>query len=813
MNPPVILTTLPGEKANRQVVLGRQPGAKWRRLEAGALIGALVLIMGLAIGFTLFVVQLQSAATAYMAGNSHWSRAQIATAFALYRYAESGDSRDLAAARSLLDIPLGDRDARLAMEAPVLDREAARDGLLRGGNHPDDIAGMIWLFRNFAGMPKLREAIEVWRESDQPIQELAKLANVLEIAWADGELDQISRQQVLARLEQANAENYALSKRFVAAFTEATLLMRNTLFIAAIVVMIFLSLLAALVASRLIRLISLSQRRFRAIFEQAGVGMAELSPDGRFNQVNSALSQILGYSREALIGKRYQDVVHSDDEGMGERGRDLLDQSGQEVTLEQRFIRGDGGVVWGRLTASVITEGEVGPQALIVVIEDISESHRLSVELGYQALHDSLTDLLNRRGLERKLASALQAVRRDNSSFALCFIDLDEFKVVNDTCGHAAGDQMLRQVAELLAEHVREGDVLARPGGDEFALLLEGCDLATAGRLAEKLRRALEEFVFSWEGRTFNVSCSMGVVPITADSADIGSIMRSADIACYLAKDKGRNRVHVTSDDDEQVAQRRGEMEWLSRIRAALAEDRLYLDAQRIVALQRLEPVRYEVLVRLIDEDGGNVLPGAFLPPAERFGTVHEIDRWVIRQVCRTLADSPGHMDGLGACHINVSGRSFDRHDFQNFVLDTLRHYAVPPEKICFEITETAAMRNLGDAVRFMQVLGKHGCRFALDDFGAGLSSFGYLRRLPVEYLKIDGVFVRDIVNDKTDLAMVRAINEIGQTLHKRTIAEFVETDEALNLLRKMGVHYGQGFGIHRPKRHLVLVSEGTVSS
>ncbi|MFU8830749.1 MAG: putative bifunctional diguanylate cyclase/phosphodiesterase, partial [Wenzhouxiangella sp.] len=758
MTPPSILVSRPTRQA-------ASPPAKWRRLEVTALIGALVLIMGMAIGFTLFIVQLQSAATAYMAGNSHWSRAQIASVFALYRYVDSGDPAELAAARTLLEIPLGDRDARLAMEAPVLDREAAREGLLRGGNHPDDIDGMIWLFRNFSGLPKLRDAIGIWRESDQPILELVELANVLELAWAEGGLDQATRQQVLTRLQRANANNYQLSQHYIGAFTEATLLMRSILYVAAVVVMIILSLLAALAAWRLIRLISLSQRRFRAIFEQAGVGMAELSPDGQFNQVNSALCRILGHSRESLLTKRYQDVAHPEDTDIGfERGRDLLASTGQEITLEQRFIRDDGDVVWGRMTASVIEESRAVPQALIAVIEDISESHRLSIELSYQASHDSLTDLLNRRALERRLASALHAVRENKSLFALCFIDLDEFKVVNDTCGHAAGDQMLRQIAELLRAHTREGDVLARPGGDEFALLLEGCDLTTAGRVAEKLRRALEEFVFKWQDRTFNVSCSMGVVPVTPDSVDIGSVMRSADSACYLAKEKGRNRVHVSSDDDEQVARRRGEMEWLSRIRAALAEDRLYLDAQRIVSLQRSEPARYEVLVRLIDEDGENVLPGAFLPPAERYGTVHEIDRWVIRQVCRTLADSPGHLAELGACHINISGRSFDRREFQGFVLDTLKHYAIPPEKICFEITETAAMRNLGDAVRFMHVLGKHGCRFALDDFGAGLSSFGYLRRLPVEYLKIDGIFVRDIVEDQTDLAMVRAINEIGQT-------------------------------------------------
>ncbi|MDQ2069792.1 putative bifunctional diguanylate cyclase/phosphodiesterase [Natronospira bacteriovora] len=773
-----------------------------RRFEVGALLATLFLIFGLITAFVIFLVQVQGAATAYMAGQSQWSRAQLGSVFSLYRYLSHGNPDDLSGARELLDIPLGDMRARRAMDAEELDRQAAADGLLRGENYPDDIPGMIWLYRNFSNFPYLRDAADVWRESDEYILALVDLADRIEQAWHEGPPPAREYAMLLAELELINARNYELTTRFLQAFTDAGRALRQTLTLGSVFVITLFALMAALVGWRLILLIDQSRRRFQSIFEHAAVGMAEVDQRGHLINANTAMADILGYSRQELRGKSYQSLTLEEDVDIGlEQGRALLRGEEEAVTVEQRFRHKDGGIVWGRLTVSTINGKRGLPESMIAILEDVSESRRLSVELQYQAAHDALTDLINRRGFDRELAKALRTVRESHVVHSVCFIDMDQFKVVNDTCGHAAGDHMLIQVADLLKENLREGDVLARLGGDEFGLLLRNCDLNAATHVAEKLCHAMEALVFEWEGQTFSASCSIGVVPVERDMADINVILRSADLACYIAKEKGRNRVHVSNAQDEQLRHRRGQMEWVNRIRQALDDNRFFLEAQYIQALQTDEPVRYEVLLRMRDEHGESVPPGAFIPAAERFDIAYRLDRWVLEQVCRTLADHPQHRASLGACHVNLSGQSFDRPDFQQLVLDTLDYYGVPASSLCFEITETAAIRRIADATEFMAALSRKGCQFALDDFGAGLSSFAYLRRLPVEYLKVDGIFVRNILSDRTDMAMVKAITDVGQTMGKRIIAEFVESDDVATHLKRMGLDFGQGFGIHKPER------------
>ncbi|MAB52583.1 EAL domain-containing protein, partial [Marinobacter sp.] len=388
----------------------------------------------------------------------------------------------------------------------------------------------------------------------------------------------------------------------------------------------------------------------------------------------------------------------------------------------------------------------------------------------------------------------------ENTQHALCYVDLDQFKVANDTSGHDAGDQLLRQVANIIANNLREADTLARLGGDEFGIILQNCDLNTAGQVAEKVRAALDHLVFTWQETSHTISCSIGVVPINNESSGISALMKAADIACYAAKDSGRNRVSVMSLDDEHMASQQGQMEWHNRIQTALQENLLFLECQLITPTNRQNNgLRYEVLVRMRSAGGSVVPPSAFLPPAERYGMAARIDRWVIENVLQNLSQVPEHLEALEACHINLSGRSFDQADFADFVVDLFGHYQVPPDKICFEITETAAVHNLLEIQSFMKRLSLMGCSFALDDFGSGLSSFGYLRRLPVNCLKIDGMFVRDIETDKTDFAMVRAIHDIGRTMNMITVAEYVESEQARVLLDQIGVDLVQGFGIHKP--------------
>lgn len=774
----------------------------------GPLIG-LVLVAALAAGFGVLVVQMQAAATAYASGNSIWSRAQLATVESLRRYAETGEQEALERGRYWLRIPLGDLEARRAMEAPALDYEAAYEGLLQGQNHPDDIPRMIWLFRFLSDAPYFRQAVDAWRRSDPCILELQTVADELEAARS-GEPPSPERIAALQeRLRDINSALEPLSEEFRHAMAESARWMTWALSVASAVFILILAVSGWLLAWRLFRTVTAAERSFYLTFEQAPVGIARVDSAGRLLDANPALYRILRYPVTRLLGTLYSDLVHPEDRDLALTERRHAGGGAAEVcTVEKRLLCGDGGTAWCRVTVSTAhDESAVHPQ-YIVLVEDVSEARRLTAELDFQANHDTLTGLLNRRAFERSLTELLDHARIEPTQHAVCLVDLDQFKVVNDTSGHSAGDALVRQVGAMIRRHVREGDVVARLGGDEFAVILANCDADNARSVAEKLRQLVAGASFMCEGSRYRSSCSIGVVPTGRVVTDTASMMRTVDIACYMAKEQGRNRVYVLYEDDEEVVQRHGEMAWLARIRTALQEGRMFLDAQRIVHLQEPEQLRYELLVRLRDEHGSVIPPGAFLPAAERFGAAHEIDRWVIEQACQTLAAHPDHLALVEACHINLSGQSFDQDDFRGFVQDTIRRYRVPPEKLCFEITETAAASNIHDVTAFMEALRREGCGFALDDFGAGMSSFGYLRRLPVDCLKIDGLFVRDIATDDTDLALVRAINEIGQTLGKTVVAESVETEEVMDVLRGMGVQYAQGYGAHRPCRFEDLIGE-----
>lgn len=783
---------------------GSSPGMRYLGLVSGLLVVAVV-----AASFTVAVVQLQSSVAAYLAANGVWARGQAEAVRYLDRYAETGEAEALAQARDWYDIPLGYLKARRAMEAETPGYERAREQFQRGLVHPEDIPRVIMLFRFFSDAPYFRGAVQAWRKTDPHILALGRIADQLEAEWTSGDPSRQRIDELREQLENRSRELISGAGAFRGAMAKASHMLTWLLSIAGVGFFLLLGGFATLLMLRLTRAIRHSEQKFRATFEQAAVGIAQGDSQGRFLEANQALCNILGYSREELLQLRYPHLIHPEDRWVGRPERRAA-AAGEldSYTIEQRLIRSDGETVWVKLTVSGFRD-QTNPSEMryIGILEDVSESRRLSEELSHQATHDELTGLLNRRAFERHLGDYLRRAHSENSVHALCFIDLDQFKIVNDTQGHEVGDQLLRQVADHLSGHLRKGDLLARLGGDEFGLILDRCDPQSAVMVAEKLRRALDEATFEWQGHSFSGGCSIGVVPITSAAADTVELLRAADAACHLAKEQGRNRVHLAADDDTELSERREQMEWVGRIRSALEQDRFYMDAQFIASLADPTRVRYEVLVRMLDEDGNRVPPGTFLPASERFGLAHQIDRWVLEHVCQQLQAHPEHLAELEACHVNVSGRSFDHEDFIDFVVGLLERYRVPPEKLCFEITETAAIRHLADVHAFMKRLGALGCTFALDDFGSGLSSFGYLRDMPVDLLKIDGSFVRNIAHDETDRAMVRAINDIGQTLGKTIVAEFVEDDDALNMLREMGVDYGQGFGIHRPSSFLELIS------
>jgi diguanylate cyclase (GGDEF)-like protein len=433
-----------------------------------------------------------------------------------------------------------------------------------------------------------------------------------------------------------------------------------------------------------------------------------------------------------------------------------------------------------------------------LVFRDVTEARRAAHQLSYHASHDALTGLINRREFERRLEHIL-ITSEPKESHAVIYLDLDQFKVVNDTWGHIAGDAVLRQVSGVLAAQVRKQDTVARLGGDEFAVLLEYCQQQQVLHIAYKIHEALQDFRFVWQKQGFTIGASIGLVPVEAGVDTLASVFRSADIACYTAKEQGRNRVHVYKQDDEELAQRHGEMQWVLHIQEALTENRFVLFYQPIVPLDRNDQPHVEVLLRLLNRDGSMVPPGAFIPAAERYNQMQALDRWVIRSVFTTLRDLDAFPPSTCVA-INVSGQSLGDQHFLEFIEQLIAEKVAPIERICFEITETAAISNLSHAMRFFSALKPQGCRFALDDFGSGLSSFAYLKSLPVDFLKIDGSFVKDMAQDPIDHAMVEAIHRIGHVMGIKTIAEWVENASILTELRMIGVNYAQGYEVGKPR-------------
>ncbi|HJS22353.1 MAG TPA: EAL domain-containing protein, partial [Steroidobacteraceae bacterium] len=426
---------------------------------------------------------------------------------------------------------------------------------------------------------------------------------------------------------------------------------------------------------------------------------------------------------------------------------------------------------------------------------------RLRRALAYQASHDALTGLINRREFESRLNEALLSTRRGESvRCALLYLDLDQFKLVNDTCGHPAGDRLLKQITGLLQTRVRGSDLLARLGGDEFGILLADCSPEQAMKIADNLRQAIRDYRFVWHDGALNVGVSIGIVEITRDTESMAALMSAADVACYAAKDEGRNRVHVYTHDN--VPERHREMQWVSRLTRACDEGRLELHFQPIVPIgANRDPRRnFELMLRMQDENGGLIQPNEFIPAAERYNVMPAIDRWVVHHAFESLAHLVSDPHPPYTISINLSGTSLNDERFLEFLIGELSSHALSPGAVCFEITETAAVSNLANVVYFMRELKNRGCRFSLDDFGSGLSSFMYLKTLPVDYLKIDGQFIENVTSDPIDRCMVEAISQIGRAMNIQTIAERVESRAVLNELARLGIGYAQGFHIAMPE-------------
>jgi diguanylate cyclase (GGDEF)-like protein len=440
-------------------------------------------------------------------------------------------------------------------------------------------------------------------------------------------------------------------------------------------------------------------------------------------------------------------------------------------------------------------------------LKELRLRQEYAVKLAYHASHDPLTSLVNRLEFENRLKLALHTAATQDRQHVVMYLDLDQFKIVNDTSGHAAGDQLLRQVSALLKEQIREGDTLARLGGDEFGVLLENCPMQEAIHIADELRQCIADFRFVSEGGSFTIGASIGVVHVADGTLTLTDVLSAADAACYMAKDKGRNRVQFYRPHDSEITLRRGEMEWVSRLQRALQDGRFMLYTQQIMPIdgQASQSSHQELLLRMLDDHGGLIPPMAFIPAAERYSMMTMIDQWVIQNAFAKISSLGPN---CGTFAINISGTSIGDERFLEFVREQFRRFVMPRRSICFELTETAAIANFDKAARFFGEMKSLGCLFSLDDFGAGMSSFGYLRHLPVDFIKIDGSFVKDIADDPIDLATVRAINDVGHVMGKQTIAEFVDGEKGLAALREIGVDFAQGNWISPPSPFLAQASD-----
>lgn len=547
------------------------------------------------------------------------------------------------------------------------------------------------------------------------------------------------------------------------------------------------------------------QQRLKATLSSITDAVIRTRPNGMVDYVNPAAAKMLGCTADdarmrflhELFSLEVGNTIEADPIGRCLERHNSVTVHADDARL--RFI--DGRVMDVFCTISPLYSSDGAIRGAVVTVRDVTEARALSAQLQYQATHDALTGLYNRRRLELDLESALHTAQNDHRRHALLYLDVDQFKVVNDTCGHAAGDELLCRLASIFTERVASKDTLARIGGDEFAILLHDRSLEDAEILANEIREAIAKSVFHRGEHGFPMSASIGVVPITHESCSVASAMSAVDAACYAAKDGGRNRVHVYAEHDTELVRTFGEMNWVSRINHAIADNRMRVFYQPICPIgETSSDFRHvELLLRMVDEQGKLVTPLEFLPAAERYNLMTMIDRWVIIHslpICARLIEQ-GVLD---LCSINLSGASLKNETLSRFLQRQIASSGIDPRSLCFEITETVAVSNANRVATLMQELHAIGCRFALDDFGSGMSSFGLLKRLPVDYLKIDGSFVKGIAEDAIDFAMVEAINRVGHVMGIKTVAEYVSKQEIVDRLQAIGVDYGQGYALGRPE-------------
>jgi len=774
---------------------------------------AVVLFQALLGCVSLYVL---SAVRGYVAGESLWSKGQKDAIYYLTLYADNRDETTYLKYQQAIAVPQGGHELRVALDQSTPDLSAARLGILKGGNHPDDVSSLIWLYLNFRHFSYLEKAIELWTVGDGYLVQLDDLAREMHGAITRDQVSANDVRQWKAHITAINEGVTPAAKAFSDALGEGSRMILRLLLTTNLATALGLIVLALLRTHKLLTqrhafADALQQEKERAqiTLESIGDGVITTDVDGAITYMNPAAEALTHWNSAQAHGLPLAGLFN------------LLDDNAQPdgFTLIEHIVKGQlsGGSEHSktiqRLDGSTVSVTLVGAPirsagkvtGAVLVLHDMTQERQYIANLSWQATHDALTGLANRREFEFRLEQVLHPTAQHlGEHHALMFLDLDQFKLVNDTCGHAAGDELLRHICALLQSDLREGDTLARLGGDEFGILLENCPAAVAEKIAESLRHTVQSLHFVWKGRPFMTTVSIGLVHLGHTPTTLETSLRAADMACYMAKEKGRNRVQVYHADDSELSLRFGEMAWVQRLHMALEENRFCLYAQEISPLRPTDggDGHIEILLRLHDEAGRIILPDSFIPAAERYGLMTSLDRWVVENVFkiinRCMQERPGRP--MAMCAINLSGITIGDEDFLGFLREKFHTYNIPPGMICFEITETSAIANLGSAIRFINELKALGCHFSLDDFCAGMSSFAYLKHLPVDFLKIDGSFVKDMLDDPINRAMVEVINHIGHVMGKRTIAEFVETPQIEQALLEIGVDYAQGYLIERPQ-------------
>ena len=773
---------------------------------------AVVLFQALLGGVSLYTL---SAVRGYVAGESLWSKSQKDAIYYLNLYADSRDESIFGKYQQAMAVPEGGHELRVALDSEPPDREAARRGIIKGGNHPDDVPSLIWLYLNFRHFSYLEIAIDRWIEGDAYLVQLDEVAQEMHERIIHNQATDADMARWKARIFAINEGVTPAAKAFSDALGEGSRVILRWLLFTNLATALGLIALALLRTHKLLAqrhafadALQLEKERAQITLQSIGDGVITTDVEGAIAYMNPAAEALTHWKAAQAVGLPLAALFNLLDENAQADGFSLIEHilsgqlsgSSEHAMLIQRL---DGSTVSVTLVGSPIhTAGKVS--GTVLVLHDMTQERQYIANLSWQATHDALTGLANRREFEFRLEQALLNLTRQPGRHALMFLDLDQFKLVNDTCGHAAGDELLRHICALLQSGLREGDTLARLGGDEFGILLENCSPESSERIAEILRQTVQNLHFVWKGRPFVTTVSIGVVHVAQNPTTLESLLRAADMACYMAKEKGRNRVQLYHVDDSELSLRFGEMAWVQRLHMALEENRFCLYAQEIATLGHVETGggHVEILLRLHDEAGRMILPNSFIPAAERYGLMTSLDRWVVENVFKIIAQciAQQHEAPMAMCAINLSGITIGDDDFLIFLRQQFVIHRIPPEMICFEITETSAISNLASAIKFINELKGLGCYFSLDDFCAGMSSFAYLKHLPVDFLKIDGSFVRDMLDDPINRAMVEVINHIGHVMGKRTIAEFVETPQIEQALLEIGVDYAQGYNIERPQ-------------